>query len=104
MDALQNRVERAQQRLMAIEKKQAQAKAALRDATAAKRSQERKLDTRRKVLLGALLQHEMSTGAESERAILNRLERFLTRAADRALFDLPERIDTKHTTGTGEGT
>lgn len=94
MDALQNRVERAQQRLMAIEKKQAQAKAALRDATAAKRSQERKLDTRRKVLIGAMVMQDDEAGRVDHRPTLVRLNEFLTRAADRALFDLPERIAT----------
>jgi len=51
-------------------------------------SEERKVDTRQKILLGAYLK-EKYKGKESELAKL--LDPFLTKPQDRALFGLPEK-------------
>ena len=51
-------------------------------------SQQRKEDTRRKILLGALIMEMMKKGELDEKKILKRLDSFLTRDIDRKLFDL----------------
>ena len=51
--------------------------------------QKRKEDTRRKILLGALLINMMGKGELDEKKIRKKLDGFLTRDIDRKLFDLP---------------
>ena len=46
-------------------------------------------DTRRKILAGALLLEMMKDSPETAEKIRARLDKYLTRADDRALFDLP---------------
>ncbi len=46
-------------------------------------------DTRRKILLGAMTQEMMNEGLEAKQRIMARLDKYLTRPDDRALFDLP---------------
>ena len=50
---------------------------------------ERKNDTRRKILAGAMVVEMMQSDEDVKRKILARLDGFLTRPDDRALFDLP---------------
>ena len=52
-------------------------------------SQQRKEDTRRKILLGALMMSMMKKGELDEKKIMKRLDRFLTKDLDRKLFNLP---------------
>ena len=54
-------------------------------------SQQRKEDTRRKILLGALMMDLMKQGELDEKKIRKRLDGFLTKDIDRKLFDLPEK-------------
>ena len=54
-------------------------------------SQQRKEDTRRKILLGALMLEMMKKGELDEKKIIQRLSGFLTKDIDRKLFDLPEK-------------
>lgn len=51
-------------------------------------SQQRKEDTRRKILLGALMMDLMKKGELDEKKILKRLDGFLTKDIDRKLFNL----------------
>ncbi len=51
--------------------------------------QRRKEDTRRKILLGALMMNMMKSGDLNEKKIIKKLDGFLTRDIDRKLFDLP---------------
>ena len=51
--------------------------------------QKRKEDTRRKILLGALMIEMIKKGELDEQKILKRLSSFLTKDIDRQLFDLP---------------
>ena len=82
-----------QERRRKLEEKQARIKAELQRLDARERQAERKLDTRRKILLGALLQDLMDRGevVTTEAEVMAHLERFLERDRDRALFDLPPR-------------
>ena len=50
--------------------------------------QKRKEDTRRKILLGSLMMEMMKKGELDEKKIRKRLDGFLTKDADRKLFDL----------------
>lgn len=51
--------------------------------------QQRKEDTRRKILLGALMISMLKKGELDEKKILKRLDGFLTLDMDRNLFELP---------------
>ena len=51
--------------------------------------QKRKEDTRRKILLGALMMEMMKKGELDEKKIRKRLDSFLTKEIDRKLFDFP---------------
>ena len=53
--------------------------------------QQRKEDTRRKILLGALMIEMMKKGELDEKKILKRLDSFLLKDIDRKLFALPEK-------------
>ena len=53
--------------------------------------QQRKEDTRRKILLGALMMEMIKKGELDEKKILKRLDSFLTKNIDRKLFALPEK-------------
>ena len=50
--------------------------------------QQRKEDTRQKILLGALMMDMMKKGELDEKKILKRLDGFLIKDIDRKLFDL----------------
>lgn len=58
-------------------------------ARAKQAGQERKLDTRRKVLLGAYLATKIQKDDDLRMQTLAGLDKYLTRPAERALFDLP---------------
>jgi hypothetical protein len=53
---------------------------------------ERKADTRRKILLGTLILEKMRLGDIDQAQISTWLNSALTRAADRALFSLPDQV------------
>jgi AAA+ superfamily predicted ATPase len=52
-------------------------------------------DTRRKILLGALVQEEMEKSEGMKQNMIAKLDRFLVRPNDRALFELPIRNVTQ---------
>jgi hypothetical protein len=52
-------------------------------------------DTRRKILIGALIQEEMEKNPGKKENILSKLDAFLARPNDRALFELPPREVTQ---------
>ena len=51
--------------------------------------QQRKEDTRRKILLGALMMEMIKKGELDEKKIRKKLDGYLTKDIDRKLFDLP---------------
>ncbi len=53
---------------------------------------ERKQDTRRQILLGALMLDLMKKGELDEKKIMKRLDSFLSRNTDRQLFDFSVRV------------
>lgn len=55
------------------------------------KEQERKDNTRRKILLGAFYLHKMETDEQFRQNVLTRLDEYLKADRDRKLFGLPER-------------
>jgi large subunit ribosomal protein L7/L12 len=86
MPKLDDQISTLQQRLQQLKLRQ-QRLEARRRATA--EFKERKADTRRKILLGGIILEKLRQGELDRQVISDWLERGLTRAQDRALFDLP---------------
>ena len=78
--------EASKKKLQQLKNRQADAEArALRRAMAGERAD----DTRRKILIGAMVLHMIEQGDMTQAQLLGRLDAFLLRDGDRALFDLP---------------
>ncbi len=79
--------------------KRAQLDARIQTTKARLRQQERKADTRRKIIVGALAIEHADIGHDPEfSATLYRLlNRYVTRPGDRTLLDLPPRDDQANT-------
>ena len=75
-------------RLEQLLRKQEELKAQIRKEKNKLSQAERKKDTRRKILLGALMMDMMKKGELDEKKIMKHLDSFLTRETDRKLFDL----------------
>lgn len=78
-------------RLEQLLKRREELNAQIQKIKAQKASQKRKSDTRRKILLGALMMEMMEQGELDKNKIMKRLDGFLTREIDRSLFNLPPR-------------
>lgn len=76
-------------RLDDLLKKREQLNAQIQKIRNRESEQQRKEDTRRKILLGALMMELMEKGELDRDKIMARLDGFLTREIDRKLFDLP---------------
>ena len=87
-------------RLEELLKKREQLNAQIHQARARESAQSRKEDTRRKILLGALMMQMMERGELERDKILKKLDDFLTRDLDRKLFDLPREESQKSTRST----
>ena len=74
--------------------KREQLNAEIQKARARETAQKRKEDTRRKILLGALVIEMMDKGELDDGVIMKRLEWFLTRDIDRKLFNFPFKGDS----------
>ena len=72
-----------------------EAAAELRGLDAREQQAERKRDTRRKILLGAMLLDRVARGEVTETVVKADMERFLEREQDRALFGLSKRPSKK---------
>ena len=88
--------------IAALEAKLKQAKARKQLAEARKRVTEQKLsrrkDTRRKVLVGAVILSRVERGEWPRDKLLALLDSHLTRTDDRALFGLPDKAEQPHHT------
>ena len=79
-----------QQRIEAIRAKRAQMDAELARLEGRVRSETRKLDTRRKILIGAVVMQEMESQPDIDAWIRKLLNERLLKNRDRVLFDLAE--------------
>ena len=70
-------------------RKQEELKAQIRQEKNKLDQAERKKDTRRKILLGALMMDMMKKGELDEKKIMKQLDSFLTKETDRKLFNFP---------------
>jgi hypothetical protein len=86
MAKIEERIETLKERLKQLETRKTRAEARKR-ALLARRA--RKDDTRRKILAGAIVLTRVEQGKIAEAEFRAWLEAGLTRADDRALFDLP---------------
>lgn len=76
-----NKIDKIQQRIEELKEQ-------LRQEKAKENTRQRKIDTRKKILLGAMLMHWVETGEFNEADLLKGLDKFLTRESDRVLFGL----------------
>lgn len=76
-------------RLNKLEERRSKIAAEITRVKAREAAQTRKEDTRRKVLLGALVLAMLEKGEWPKEKIDSALARFLSRPQDRSLFDLP---------------
>ncbi len=93
-------------KLEALRKQREQIDAQLRDLEARQKEADRKADTRRKVIAGALAIEHMEANEKTEfgKVMLKLLDEYVTRSADRALFPKlaakPASKETKETPAT----
>lgn len=94
-------------RITALQDKLKQLKALEQKAVARERAQnsarERKNDTRRKILVGAIVLARVEQGRLPQAELRAWLDEALTRPDDRALFDLPAGELAKSQVGAGAG-
>ncbi len=89
-------------RLEQLLKKREELSAQIQKIRAREATQKRKEDTRRKILLGALVMEMMERGELDRDKIMKRLSGFLTREIDRKLFDFPVLEKGKASNVTGK--
>ena len=87
MATIDDRIAAQEKRLKELKLKKQQVEAAKKQAEA---KQIRAAETRRKILAGALVLEMMGENEETKNRFMARLDKFLTRSDDRALFGLPE--------------
>ena len=89
MPKLDERIATLQERLQQLKARQQRIAARQKSLES---SRQRKIDTRRKILVGAMLLARVEQGRTSEAELRAWLDEVLTRPDDRALFDLPSRV------------
>lgn len=77
-----------EEKLKKLEDRKNQLKAQIQKLRAKESTEDRKRDTRRKIVLGAVLLEMVKSGDWSEEKLHNLLEKKLTRPRDRELFGL----------------
>lgn len=92
-----------EERIKAQEEKLKQLKALKQKQEAQKRAAEAKKsradDTRRKILIGAMMLEQMEKNEATKASVMSKLEAFLTRPDDRQLFALPSLPDQPQSQG-----
>lgn len=79
----------SQEKLERLLKQQEQLKARIALLQAREKQEERKKDTRRKILLGGIILAKVKRGEWPQAKLVELLDRELKEERDRALFDLP---------------
>jgi len=82
---------KAADKLAKLEEQRARINAEIQRIRARAQQQQRKDDTRRKVLIGAWVMTKVQSGEWPEQRLLDGLDSYLERDRDRALFGLPPR-------------
>ncbi len=86
-----NSTKTREQRIAELEQKKAQLDARIQREKARIRQNERKEDTRRKIVAGAIVLEHAQKDARFREVLNNLLDNFATRPEDRKLFDLPSK-------------
>ena len=81
-------------RLEEFTKRRDQISAQIQALKAREQAEERKRDTRRKVLIGAAVLERVKSGKWPEERLLAMMDEFLTKELDRQLFRLPSKPAT----------
>ena len=84
-------------RIRQLEEQRARINAEIQRVRSRESQEERKRETRRKILAGAMVLDRVARKELSEKLFKADMDRFLERDQDRALFDLPPRPATKET-------
>lgn len=85
-ELIEQRIEASKKRLEELKRKK---KALEKRQKVLESKEERRADTRRKILLGSMLLAEIEKGGDAWADLLVKLDAYLRRDDDRALFDLP---------------
>ena len=80
----------AKQRLVDLEAKRDQITARIVRLRNVESAKQRKLRTRQLILMGSYMEQEITRSPEAYDRLMRKLDGFLTRPRDRALFPLPE--------------
>ena len=89
-DDLENKARQSKKRIQALKrKKKAVLNRQVRQAQARLNAHERRRRTRRLILIGTLVEHQVSHSEEAQSRLRSDLDAFLKRDRDRELFDLP---------------
>ena len=93
-DDLEEKARESKKRIQALKrKKKAVLTRQVRQAQARLNAHERRRRTRRLILMGTLVEHQVSGSEEAQSALRRDLDAFLKRDRDRELFDLPPLAD-----------
>ena len=82
----------ATSQLEKLTKKREQLNAKIQAIKTKEAANKRKEDTRRKILIGGVVLKMLKTGEMPQERLTQILDKHLDKAADRALFDLPESV------------
>jgi hypothetical protein len=83
-------------KLETLKAKKEQIDARIKNMEAKEKSKAKKLDTRRKILIGAFYLDLMEKDDALKKKIIARLDEFLTRPNDRKLFGLPDKPNSQN--------
>jgi len=86
---------KSEDRLKRLEEKRAQINAEIQRVRAREQKEERKRDTRRKVLVGAMILSKVDSGDWPEDRLMAAMNTYLDRDHDRELFGLPPKAETQ---------
>lgn len=75
-------------KLELLKKKQEQLRLQIQKEQQKESAKKRKEDTRRKILLGAMVLERMERESEYREQVINKLDSYLTKERDRELFEL----------------
>ena len=84
-----NQLQRVQNKLAALKEKEQRIKDEMAELQAKVSKEKRTRENRQKILVGAMLLAKVKAGKYPKQQLDNDLDTFLTKKADRELFDLP---------------
>lgn len=77
-------------KLQKLKEQQEQLNAKIKRIEQKEKEQQRKIETRKKILVGAMVLDAMSKNEEYSQKVMEKLDQYLTSRRDRKLFDLDD--------------